>query len=158
MVARHIDDSGDYLLSLYRFCCFDTSFDDQHGFVVFFPQTIDVRSCFLNRFLPRLSMFATDVPIRIDAEANHVVTSLILSQSIKDEVITVKVESSVEMAVQVAGKLKGTVVVPMDSDQDTVMAEAVKLEKVQRAMEGMDVVKVIFKTNKILNLILKPKA
>ena len=68
------------------------------------------------------------------------------------------VESSVEMAVQVAGKLKGTVVVPMDSDQDTVMAEAVKLEKVQRAMEGMDVVKVIFKTNKILNLILKPKA
>ena len=66
------------------------------------------------------------------------------------------VESSVEMAVQVAGKLKGTVVVPMDSDQDTVMAEAVKLEKVQRAMEGMDVVKVIFKTNKILNLILKP--
>ena len=68
------------------------------------------------------------------------------------------VESSVEMAVQVAGKLKGTVVVPMDSDQDTVMAEAAKLEKVQRAMEGMDVVKVIFKTNKILNLILKPKA
>ena len=66
------------------------------------------------------------------------------------------VESSVEMAVQVAGKLKGTVVVPMDSDQETVMAEAVKLEKVQRAMEGMDVVKVIFKTNKILNLILKP--
>ncbi len=68
------------------------------------------------------------------------------------------VESSVEMAVQVAGKLKGTVVVPVDSDQDTVMAEAVKLEKVQRAMEGMDVVKVIFKTNKILNLILKPAA
>ena len=68
------------------------------------------------------------------------------------------VESSVEMAVQVAGKLKGTVVVPMDSDQETVMAEAVKLEKVQRAMENMDVVKVIFKANKILNLILKPKA
>jgi leucyl-tRNA synthetase len=67
------------------------------------------------------------------------------------------VEDSVEMAVQVAGKLKGTVVVPMDSDQDTVMAEAQKLEKVQRSMEGMEVVKVIFKQNKILNLILKPK-
>ena len=67
-------------------------------------------------------------------------------------------DTTVEMAVQVAGKLKGTIVVPMDSDQETVMAEAVKLEKVQRAMEGMDVVKVIFKTNKILNLILKPKA
>ena len=67
-------------------------------------------------------------------------------------------DTTVEMAVQVAGKLKGTVIVPVDSDQETVMAEAVKLEKVQRAMEGMDVVKVIFKTNKILNLILKPAA
>ena len=66
--------------------------------------------------------------------------------------------STVEMAVQVAGKLKGTVVVPVDSDQDTVMAEAMKLEKVQRMMPGMQVFKVIFKQNKILNLILKPEA
>ena len=62
------------------------------------------------------------------------------------------------MAVQVAGKLKGTVVVPVDSDQDTVMAEAMKLEKVQRMMPGMQVFKVIFKQNKILNLILKPES
>jgi leucyl-tRNA synthetase len=67
-------------------------------------------------------------------------------------------DETVEMAVQVAGKLKGTVVVPVDSDQDTVMAEAMKLEKVQRMMPGMQVFKVIFKPNKILNLILKPEA
>ena len=67
-------------------------------------------------------------------------------------------DQSVEMAVQVAGKLKGTVVVPVDSDQDTVMAEAMKLEKVQRMMPGMQVFKVIFRPNKILNLILKPEA
>ena len=67
-------------------------------------------------------------------------------------------DETVEMAVQVAGKLKGTVVVPVDSDQDTVMAEAMKLEKVQRMMPGMQVFKVIFKQNKILNLILKPEA
>ena len=67
-------------------------------------------------------------------------------------------DETVEMAVQVAGKLKGTVVVPVDSDQDAVMAEAMKLEKVQRMMPGMQVFKVIFKPNKILNLILKPEA
>ena len=67
-------------------------------------------------------------------------------------------DETVEMAVQVAGKLKGTVVVPVDSDQDTVMAEAMKLEKVQRMMPGMQVFKVIFRQNKILNLILKPEA
>ena len=33
-----------------------------------------------------------------------------------------------------------------------------KLEKVQRMMPGMQVFKVIFKQNKILNLILKPEA
>ena len=65
---------------------------------------------------------------------------------------------TVEMAVQVAGKLKGTVVVPVDSEQDAVVEAAQKLEKVQRAMDGMQIVKVIFRPNKIVNLILKPRA
>ena len=42
-------------------------------------------------------MFATNIPIRIDAKANHIVTDLILSQSVEDEVVTVRVEGSIEM-------------------------------------------------------------
>ena len=66
------------------------------------------------------------------------------------------VASTVEMAVQVQGKLRGTVVVPMDSDQDTVVAAAKESERVAKAMEGMQIVKVIFVKNKLVNLIVKP--
>ena len=66
------------------------------------------------------------------------------------------VAASVEMAVQVQGKLRGTVVVPMDSDQDDVIAAAKSNEKVARFLEGMDIVKVIHVPNKLINLIVKP--
>ena len=66
------------------------------------------------------------------------------------------VASSVEMAVQVGGKLKGTITVPVDSDQDTVVAAAKENEKVAKALAGMQIVKVIHVKNKLVNLIAKP--
>ena len=65
------------------------------------------------------------------------------------------IDATVEMAVQVLGKLKGTVIVPMDSDQNTVVAEALKNEKVARIAEGRQIVKVILVKNKLVNLIVK---
>ena len=66
------------------------------------------------------------------------------------------VASSVEMAVQVSGKLKGTVTVPVDSDQDAVVEAAKANEKVVKAIAGMQIVKVIYVKNKLVNLIVKP--
>ncbi len=66
------------------------------------------------------------------------------------------VDSHVEMAVQVNGKLKGTVTVAMDSDGETVKAAALALDKVQKATGGMTVVKTILVKNKLINLIVKP--
>ena len=66
------------------------------------------------------------------------------------------VASSVEMAVQVGGKFKGTITVPVDSDQDTVVEAAKASEKVAKAIAGMQIVKVIHVKNKLVNLIVKP--
>ncbi len=66
------------------------------------------------------------------------------------------VDSHVEMAVQVNGKLKGTVTVPMDSDEAAVVAAAMDTDKVKKAVEGMSVVKTIHVKNKLVNLIVKP--
>ena len=46
------------------------------------------------------------------------------------------VASSVEMAIQVNGKMKGTVTMPVDSDEETVKAAALSVDKVQKATEG----------------------
>ena len=66
------------------------------------------------------------------------------------------VDSHVEMAVQINGKLKGTVTVAMDSDEETVKAAALALDKIQKAADGMTVVKTILVKNKLINLIVKP--
>ena len=67
------------------------------------------------------------------------------------------VASSVEMAIQVNGKMKGTVTMPVDSDEETVKAAALTVDKVQKATEGMQIVKTILVKNRLINLIVKPR-
>ena len=65
------------------------------------------------------------------------------------------IASEVTIAVQVGGKLKAPVTVPMNSDQEAVL-EVVKAEpKIAKLMEGKNLVKVIHVPNKLMNLILK---
>ena len=67
------------------------------------------------------------------------------------------IDSEKEIAVQVNGKLKTTVIVPMDSEDAVVVETACADEKIQRLMQGMDLVKTIVIKNKLINLILKPQ-
>ena len=68
------------------------------------------------------------------------------------------IASEVTIAVQVGGKLKTTVTVPMGSDDATVLAAATAEPKIQKLMDGKELVKTIHVPNKLVNLILKPKA
>ena len=67
------------------------------------------------------------------------------------------VASTCEMAVQVNGKLKGTVVMPANSEEEAVLDAAKKIEKVMKATEGMKIVKTIYVKNRLINLIVKPQ-
>ena len=72
-----------------------------------------------------------------------------------DESKTVDAEK--EIAVQVGGKLKTTVVVPVDADDETVKSIACADEKIRKILTGMEIVKTIVVKNKLINLIIKPK-
>ena len=65
------------------------------------------------------------------------------------------VASTVEMAVQVNGKLRGTIQIAVDSEEKAVVDAAMALEKVQKAAEGKQLVKTILVKNKLVNLIVK---
>ncbi len=67
------------------------------------------------------------------------------------------VASTVAMAVQVNGKLKGTITMPTDSEQQAVVDAAMAVDKVRKATEGMTVVKTILVKNRLVNLIVKPQ-
>ncbi|MGI5971361.1 MAG: leucine--tRNA ligase [Oscillospiraceae bacterium] len=65
------------------------------------------------------------------------------------------VEDTVEMAVQVGGKLRGTVNVPTGSDENTVLSAALADERIKRAVGGGEIIKTILVPNKLINLIVK---
>ena len=68
------------------------------------------------------------------------------------------IASEVTIAVQAGGKLKSTVTVPMGSEEAAVMEIVTADSKIAKLMEGKEIVKVIHVPNKLVNLILKPKA
>ena len=65
------------------------------------------------------------------------------------------VDATVEMAVQINGKLRATVTVPVNSEKDVVIAAAMAEERVSSMVEGKTVVKEILVPNKILNLVVR---
>ena len=65
------------------------------------------------------------------------------------------VESTVEIMVQVNGKLRGKFKAAKDSDKDTLEKEALSLDHVQKFLDGKDVKKVIVIPNKIVNIVAK---
>ena len=65
------------------------------------------------------------------------------------------VESTVELAVQVNGKLKCTIKLAADADKQTAIDIAMAEEKVQHAIEGKQIVKQIVVPGKIVNLVVK---
>ena len=65
------------------------------------------------------------------------------------------VESTVEVAVQVNGKLKGTIKLAADADKQAAIDAALAEEKVQHAIEGKQIVKQIVVPGKIVNIVVK---
>ena len=64
-------------------------------------------------------------------------------------------EDTVEIGVQVNGKVRGTVSIAVDEDQESALAKAKEIPSVQSFMEGKTVVKEIYVKGKIINIVVK---
>lgn len=65
------------------------------------------------------------------------------------------VDESIEIGVQVNGKLRATVTIPTNCEKEKALALAKADEKVQAALDGKNLVKEIYVPNKIVNLVAK---
>jgi len=64
-------------------------------------------------------------------------------------------DSTIEIAVQIMGKLRSTISIPLDSDDETVINAALADDKINRTIDGKEVVRTIIIKNKLINLIIK---
>ena len=65
------------------------------------------------------------------------------------------VDATIEIAVQVLGKLRGTISVAADADKDTILAAAKEDARVKPHIEGKQIVKEIFVPGKLINIVVK---
>jgi len=65
------------------------------------------------------------------------------------------VEQTVEIGVQVNGKLRGTIVVNLDDSQEIAREKALANDAVQKALEGKTIVKEIYVPGRIYNIVAK---
>ena len=68
------------------------------------------------------------------------------------------VTATVQMAVQVSGKVKANIVVPAESTDEEIVAAALADAKIAKLAEGMTLVKSIVVKGKLVSLIFKPQA
>ncbi len=66
------------------------------------------------------------------------------------------VEETIEIAVQVNGKIKARLNIPVDAAQDDVLALAKADDNVAKAIDGMNIVKEIYVKGRIVNIVVKP--
>lgn len=65
------------------------------------------------------------------------------------------IDSTVEIAVQINGKLRGVVALALNCSQDEAMASAKKVPDILPFIEGKTIVKEIYVPNKIINIVVK---
>lgn len=66
------------------------------------------------------------------------------------------VEDTVDIGVQVNGKMRGTISVSLETTQDEAMEAALSQESVKKFTEGVDIKKIIYVPGKILNIVAPP--
>ena len=65
------------------------------------------------------------------------------------------VENTVEIVLQVNGKIKNKLVVNIDGNKDEILAKALEDEKIKEAVEGKNIIKQIYVPNKLVNFVVK---
>ncbi len=66
------------------------------------------------------------------------------------------VDETIEIAVQVNGKIKAKLNIAPDAEQDDVLALAKADENVKKAIDGMNIIKEIYVKGRIVNIVVKP--
>ena len=65
------------------------------------------------------------------------------------------VDDEIEIAVQISGKLRGTILIPKDISKDDAVARAKADERIAPLLEGKQIVKEIYVPGRIVNLVVR---
>ena len=112
-----------------------------------------ISSCELKTLITLLNPFAPHLTEEIWSEFNGEGLLSIAKWPEYDESKTV--DNTIEIAIQVNGKLRGTMMIAKDEAKDNVIAGAKENENVKTFIDGKSVVKEIYVPGKLVNIVVK---
>ncbi len=80
-------------------------------------------------------------------------TTLVIAESWPKGDAKLAEDTEVTYAVQICGKMRGTIQMPKDASKEEVEAKALTLENVKKQLEGKEIKKVIVVPNRLINLV-----
>ncbi len=107
----------------------------------------------MEQFLLVLAPFAPHIAEELWERLGHADTLAYEPWPAYDE--SLLVEDSVEVPVQINGKLRSKIIVPADADQAAILAAAKAEEKVAAAIDGKEIVKEICIPGRLVNIVIK---
>jgi len=105
----------------------------------------------LEEFLKLLSPFAPHFAEEINQMFGNKDTMTYKEWPQYDEILAS--EDEVEIAIQVNGKLRGSIKIAKDTEDQLVSKESLKLPKVSKQIENKEIIKVIYIKNKLINFV-----
>ncbi|MBE6573376.1 MAG: leucine--tRNA ligase [Ruminococcaceae bacterium] len=112
-----------------------------------------ISSCELKTLITLLNPFAPHLTEEIWSEFNGEGLLSLAQWPEYDEAKTV--DNTIEIAIQVNGKLRGTMMIAKDETKDNVIAGAKENENVKSFVDGKTVVKEIYVPGKLVNIVVK---
>ena len=132
---------------------FNTAIARMMEFTNFFTkQSVRPREV-MEKFVLILSPFAPHIAEELWQLLGHEKTLAYEPWPTYDEALTKDAE--IEIPVQINGKLRGKVVVPASSDQDTLVATARADARIAELLKGKEIVKTIVVPGKLVNFVVK---
>jgi leucyl-tRNA synthetase len=136
-----------------EYLSFNTAIARMMEFVNFFTkETVRPRSA-METIVLLLSPFAPHLAEELWQALGHTTTLAYHPWPVYDEALTK--QAAIEVPLQVNGKLRGTVIVPADSTEESLEAAARGHERLAELLEGKQIVKVVVKAGKMVNFVVK---
>ena len=103
------------------------------------------------RFLQLLSPFAPHIAEELWSRMRHGQSIALESWPTFEEALTK--DATVELGIQINGKIKGRIVVDADATEETVKAQAI--EAVKAELAGKTIVKIVVVPKRLVNIVIK---
>ncbi len=107
----------------------------------------------IEKLIVMLSPFAPHVAEEMWEMTGH--TTLLASEKWPEVDENALVKDEVEVPVQVNGKVRDVVTLPVDADEETAREIALSSEKIKRAIDGKEIVKFIYRSGRIINIVVR---